>query len=230
MKIPLKSVNDQLNAIKEEDDLLSIWGEFGVGKTILSIQIALANVSKYNQVYYIYSKPNLPIENLKDMIEHQKIVHFENLIIIHLNKFKELYSFILRLESAFLKDLKRNREPPKLLIFDSITDLYRLLLNKGNKGSNLKLNYKLNFILATISYLKNKFDLDIIIVNESSKEIQNDVYYEIQSGGKVMDYWIPCSFHIQRSDSLNKRRISLIKDGERKIDYFLSLTNTGFKL
>ena len=137
MKIPLKSVNDQLNAIKEEDDLLSIWGEFGVGKTILSIQIALANVSKYNQVYYIYSKPNLPIENLKDMIEHQKIVHFENLIIIHLNKFKELYSFILRLESAFLKDLKRNREPPKLLIFDSITDLYRLLLNKGNKGYSL---------------------------------------------------------------------------------------------
>lgn len=230
MKIPLKAVNDQLNAIKKADDLLSIWGEFGVGKTTFSIQIALANVSKYNQVYYIYSKPNLPIENLKNMIEHKKIVHTENLIVITLNNFKELYSFILRLESAFLKDLKRNQEPPKLLIFDSITDLYRLVLNKGNKSSNLKLNYKLNFILATIFYLKNRFDLDVIIVNESSKEIQNDVYYEIQSGGKVMDYWISCSFHIQRTDSLNKRRISLIKDSELKVDYFLSLTNNGFKL
>ena len=85
MRIPLQAINDELNAIRKQNDLFSIWGEFGVGKTIFSIQIALANVSNYNQVYYIYSKPNLPIENLKDMIEHQKIVHFENLIIIHLN-------------------------------------------------------------------------------------------------------------------------------------------------
>jgi archaellum biogenesis ATPase FlaH len=230
MKIPLKTLNDQLNAIKNENDLLSIWGEFGVGKTLFSIQIALENVSKNNQVYYIYSKPNLPIENLKDMIERKKSVQFDNFIMIHMKNFKELYLFNQRLESAFLNDLKRNREPPKLMIFDSITDLYRLVLNKEKKGSNVKLNYKLNFILATIYFLKKRFDLDIIIVNESSRKMQKDEYYEIQSGGKVMDYWVSCSFHIERTDSLSKRKISLIKDGEVKVDYYLSLTNNGFKL
>jgi RecA/RadA recombinase len=230
MKIPLKVLNDQLNAVKKKYDLLSIWGEFGVGKTIFSIQIALENISTYNQVYYIYSKPNLPLENLKDMIEYKKSIHLDNLIIIPMNNFKELYSFIRRLESAFLNDLKRNREPPKLIIFDSITDLYRLVLNKEKKGSNVKLNYQLNFIIATIYYLKKRFDLEIIIINESSKKMQKDEYYEIQSGGKVMDYWVSCSFHIERTDSLNKRKILLIKDGEIKEEYYLSLTNNGFKL
>ena len=230
MKIPLKPLETQLNAIKKANDLLSIWGEFGVGKTIFSIQIALENISNYSKVYYFYSKPDLPIKNFKDIMELRKFVHFENLIVIYLNNFKELHSFIRRLESVFLNDLKRNREPPKLLIFDSITDLYRLTLNKSKKNSNVILNYKLNFILATIYYLKNKFDLDVIIVNESSKEMRNDLFYEIQSGGKVMDYWVPCSFHIQRTDLMNKRRISLIRDGKTKADYILSLTSYGFIL
>ena len=92
------------------------------------------------------------------------------------------------------------------------------------------LNYKLNFILATIYYLKSKFDLDIIIVNESNKALQNESYYEIQSGGNVMDYWVPYSFYIQRTDSMNKRRISFIKDDEIKVDFLATLTNFGFKL
>ena len=230
MKIPLKPLDDQLNAIKKGHKLLSIWGEFGVGKTIFSIQIALENVNQYDKIYYIYSKPNFPIENFNDIIENRKIIHFENIIAINLNDFKELYSLVYRLESVFLNELKRNYEPPKLLVFDSITDLYRLTLNKDKKDSNVMLNYKLNFILATIYYLKSKFDLDIIIVNESIKAFQNESYYEIQSGGNVMDYWIPCSFHIQRTDSMNKRRISFIKDDEIKVDCIASLTNYGFKL
>ena len=230
MRIPLQAINDELNAIRKQNDLFSIWGEFGVGKTVFSIQIALENANVHDQVYYIYSKPNLPFENLENMIQYRNFIHYDNLIFIYLDGFKELYSFISKLESALLNDLKRNREPPKLLIFDSITDLYRLVLNKEKKGFNVKLNYKLNFILATLYYLKSRFDLDTIIVNESSKKMQNDVYHEIQSGGKVMDYWVACSFYIQRTDSLNKRRISLIKDGEVKVDFFLSLTNNGFKL
>ena len=230
MKIPLKPLDDQLNAIKKGHKLLSIWGEFGVGKTIFSIQIALENINKHIKGYYIYSKPNFPVEIFNKIIENRKFKHFENIFVINLNHFKELYSFVYRLESAFLNEFRRNREPPKLLVFDSITDLYRLSLNRDKKESNIMLNYKLNFILATIYYLKSKFDLDIIIVNESNKALQNESYYEIQSGGNVMDYWVPYSFYIQRTDSMNKRRISFIKDDEIKVDFLATLTNFGFKL
>ena len=229
MKIPLQTINSKLNEIEKEKNLLSIWGDFGVGKTTLSLQIALENVSELDQVYYIYSKPNLPIEKLENLIEGKEREFCENIIIIKLNNFEELFSLIQKLESNILNNLKNNRNPPKLLIFDSITELYRFTLNKEKKSHNVLLNFKLNFILATIYYLTTKFSLDFIIVNESSKEMQNEIYYEIQSGGKVMDYWISNSIHIQRTDLVNRRKIKFIKNKEILGDYVLSITDKGFK-
>ena len=229
MKIPLQTINGNLDEIGKEKNLISIWGEFGVGKTTLSLQIALENVSELDQVYYIYSKPNLPLEKLKNMIEGKKREFYENIIIIKLNNFEELFSLIQKLEFNILKNLQANHKPPKLLIFDSITELYRFTFSIEKKSHDVLLNFKLNFILATIFYLKTKYSLDFIIVNESSKQMLNEIYYEIQSGGKVMDYWISNSIHIQRTDSLNKRRISFVKNKEIKGDYILSITDKGFE-
>lgn len=229
MKIPLQTINNKVNEMGKEKNLISIWGEFGVGKTTLSLQIALENVSEFDQVYYIYSKPNLPLEKLKNLIEGKGCEFYDNIIIIKLNNFEELFSLVQKLEFTILNNLQANRKPPKLLIFDSITELYRFTLNKEKKSHNVLLNFKLNFILATIYYLKTKFSLDFIIVNESSKEMQNEIYSEIQSGGKVMDYWISNSIHIQRTDSVKKRRISLVMNKEIIGDYVLSMTDKGFE-
>ena len=230
MKIPLQSINNKLDEIGKEKNLISIWGDFGVGKTTLALQIALENVSKLDQVYYIYSKPNFPVEKLKNLIDGRECEDYENMIIIRLNNFEDLFNLIQKLEFNILNNLKVNLKPPKLLIFDSITELYRFTLNKKKKAHNVLLNFKLNFILATIYYLKTKLSLDFILVNESSKEIQNEIYYDVQSGGKVMDYWISNSFHIQRTDSVNKRRISLATNKEIIGDYLLSLTDKGFEV
>ena len=41
MIFPLKELNDYIQSFNQKNELISIWGEFGVGKTMFTLQTAL---------------------------------------------------------------------------------------------------------------------------------------------------------------------------------------------
>ena len=230
MQFPLTKVNEFFKSTKAKEGITSLWGDFGVGKTTLSLQTANIYALNKKKVLYIYTKPNLPIKKISTVFDTHLDDALDNIVFIHTTNFDDLFKFIFNLEFAVLNDLKTENGTFNLIIIDSMTDLYRLELNHEKKGKNFILNYKLNQLLANLVHLNQKYEIGILIVNENSRRTQEGQTYEVESGGNVMQYWVTNSIKIERIDVVNNRRFILHK-GYDNISFLLNsiLTKRGFE-
>ena len=232
------SNNDSLlaNLLKKIDlskGILSIWGDIGVGKTTLALQIALT-ISNLNQkVVFIYTKDEFPsqkYEALQSETNHKKL---NNIIFIKISDFDNLLEYILNLEFVIL-DLKRvenkNISQIQLIVIDSPFDLYSLKTERTKKKKNVELNQKLNQILATLSYLNQKYGVKIIITNYETTINENEEYFIRERGGNVAEYWIPTTIQILRTDNISERALLLKNRLLSQTDEInTKLNSSGFK-
>jgi len=230
MQFPLTKVNEFFKSTSAKEGITSLWGDFGVGKTTLSLQTANLYALNRKKVLYIYTKPNLPIKKISNVFETNLDDALDHIIFIYTKNFDDIFKFIFNLEFAVLNDLKTENGTFTLIIIDSMTDLYRLELNHEKKGKNFILNYKLNQLLANLVHLNQKYEIGILIVNENSRRTQEGQTYEVESGGNVMQYWVTNSIKIERIDVVNNRRFILHK-GYDNISFLLNsiLTKRGFE-
>lgn len=229
MKFPTLKLNAIIRKINAIKGIFSIWGDFGVGKTTFALQTAINTAKNNENVIYIYTKPNLPYEKLISLSKGSEEV-LDRIIIIKPMNFKDLYNIIFNLEFLILKKLENNEDKTKLLIIDSITNLYRLELNQENKEKNYSLNYKLHQILANLTYLNEIYSIKILIVNELSRKNFNDQFIEVQSGGKVMEFWVNFNLKIKKTKTLNQRKFIFSNMTENRVyEFTLNLREEGFE-
>ncbi|MFX0105723.1 MAG: hypothetical protein ACFE75_09545 [Candidatus Hodarchaeota archaeon] len=229
MKFPTLEINAFLRNIENFKGIFSVWGDFGVGKTTFALQTAINTIKNKKKVLYIYTKPNLPSEKIITLSKGSEEI-LDSFIIIKPIDFEDLNNLVFNLEFLILKDLNKTDNPLKLIIIDSITELYRLELNTDKKEKNYNLNYQLNQILANITYLNKTYDIEILIVNELSRIISDNQIIEAQSGGKAMEFWVNCNLKIAKTNKLNERKFILTKYPENQIFEFTSiLREYGFE-
>ena len=144
MHFPLTKLNAFFKSNSAKEGITSLWGDFGVGKTTLSLQTANLYALNKKKVLYIYTKPNFPSRKINTIFENNLEDVLENIFFIHTTNFDEIFSFVFNLEFTFLNDLKTKSGTFHLIIIDSMTDLYRLELNHEKKEKNVILNYRLN--------------------------------------------------------------------------------------
>jgi RecA/RadA recombinase len=229
MNFPLQKFNEIFEPSTSLKGIFSVWGEFGVGKSTFALQTAI-NEAESGKVIYIYSKPNFPFGKIKNLGQKISFDYLNNINLIILSSFAELNSIIFNLETLILNYLNFEKIPLKLIIIDSITDLYRLELNKDKKRKNVTLSYQLNQILATLAHINRNYEAEILIVNELSRKSHNDNVMEVQSGGKVMDYWITYSMKLVRTEKINIRKFILTKHPQhKKFEISTLLTLHGFE-
>ncbi len=223
MQFPLTKVNKFFKSNDAKEGITSLWGDFGVGKTTLSLQTANMYALNKKKVLYIYTKPNLPFKKIHDVFENNLDDVLENILFIHTTNFNDIFSFVFNLEFVVLNDLKTGDGKFNLIVIDSMTDLYRLELNREKKGKNFILNYKLNQLIANLVNLNQKYDIDILIINELSRRTQEGLTYEVESGSNVMRYWVKNSIKIERTEVANNRKFILYRDND---DYSVILNST----
>jgi len=231
MNFPATVLNERFNTSEEPiEGIISVYGAFGVGKTTFSLQTAINAAKSGKNVVYIYSKPNFPTEKVRNILKVKNIDEnldpsIDGLIFIQTTDFHDLNTIIFNLEFLVLSNLKEKDELLNLIVVDSITDLYKLELDRENKSKNLELNFKLNQIMANLFYINETYGIEILIVNELSRTDKEGV----QSGGKVMEYWLRYVIKISRTERLNERRVVLSKPPNNRIlDFTLELTEIGF--
>ena len=230
MKFPLPKLNDFFDTKDIFEGIVSLWGDYGVGKTTLLLQTAYSNAYKHNKVLYLYTKPNLPYNKISVIIENDLEKVLENIIFFKSTDFEDLFDFVFNLEFILLDDLKADGGTFRLIIIDSITDLYRLELGRDKKGKNFILNYKLNQILANLMYLNKKYEINILIANELSRRTLEGITYDVVSGGNVMEYWVKRSIKIERTEVANNRKFFVtLSDNKDFLTFNSMLTESGFK-
>ena len=230
MQFPLSKISEFFKPIDIKEGIYSVWGDFGVGKTTYSLQTAKLYALKKRKILFIYTKPNIPYDKISFVFENALEAVLETISFQKLTTFEEMYKFIFNLEFFVLEDLKSKKRVFNLIIIDSMTDLYRLELNREKKGKNFILNFKLNQLLANLVYLNQKYEIELLVVNEISRRTQDGQTYEVESGGNVMDYWVNNSIKIERTDVVNERKFILHRgndDSSFVINY--KLTEHGFE-
>ncbi len=182
------------------------------------------------KVIFIYSKPNFPYNKIDSVIENDLNEVLNNILFSKPITFEDLFHLVFNLEFIIIDDLKKGDRTPNLIIIDSITDLYGLELQQDKKGKNYILNYKLNQMLANLTFLNEKYHVDVLIVNELSRKTLEGQTYEVERGGNVMKYWVKNSIKIERTDKLNRRKFFLMKGKNKSSLVFYSILNKqGFE-
>jgi RecA/RadA recombinase len=228
MKFPTSILNDYFRRFPLFKGIISVWGDFGVGKTTFAMQTSMNSIKNENRIIYIYSKPAIPYEIINRLFQNS-IEFLDKISFIFPNNFEDLHNIVFNLEYLILRNLNETNNQITLIVIDSLTDLYRLELNREKKDENYNLNYNLNQILANLSYINDTYDINILTVNEKVQTRDKNQPTEIQSGGKVMEYWIALDIKIERTEILKKRKFSLTKHPEEKLISFMAeLSENGF--
>ncbi len=231
MKFPIPELNHHLPSTTPLEGIFSVYGGLGVGKTTFAIQTALNSIRTNSSVIYFYSKPELPLGKLNTIYDPVKPETprsaLSSLKFILLKDFNEVLGISFNLEFIFLNNYPKKKETRILVIFDSLTDLYKLNLHPNDRKHNVDMNYRLNHILANLIHLNRCYNLEILLVNELSRNPHGE---PIMSGGKVMEYWVSYALYIKRS-SILKKRIALLSQNTTKqaLKFDLELTEQGFK-
>ena len=227
MNFPTPQLNE---VISSREGLVSVYGSFGVGKTTFALQTALKSAKIGNNVLYFYSKPNFPSQRLDSLLKVESTDFLDNINFLRITSFNELFTVIFNLEFLILNNLKEKHSSLNLIIIDSLSELYRIELNPYKKEKNFNMNYRLNQILATLYYFLETYGTEILVINELSRKSKDNIVFETQSGGKIVDFWIKTIIKIERTDILNLRKIIIRKIYENQIIEFLSkLTKQGFE-
>ena len=96
MYFPIPRLNEILDLSK---GILSIWGDFGNGKTTFVLQTAINAVKVGKKILYFYSKPNFPSEKIMNIIQEDYLKGqsdiLDNITIVEITDFKELYKIII---------------------------------------------------------------------------------------------------------------------------------------
>ncbi len=229
MKFPTLELNKWINSIKNLKGIFSVFGDFGVGKTTFALQTAINTAKIGKNVIYVYTKPNFPSEKIQLIKKDSKEI-LDNIIFVHITNFDELYRVIFNFEFLVLNFLNEKMTKLNFIIIDSITNLYNLELNKDNKKKNYNRNYQLNQILANLTYLNESYGIEILIVNEISRKTRENQIIEVQSGGKVMEFWVKYNLKINKTNKLNERKFIFNNILEKQsIEFNSNLREKGFE-
>lgn len=229
MIFPISTLNAQFKRFTPYTRIISVWGDFGVGKTTFALQTAMISTKNDGKSIFIYSKPNFPFEKIHEIFK-DPVEQLDKITFIQPESFNDLYKIVFNLEFLILTNLDKKIDAYKFIVIDSLTDLYRLELNREKKEMNYNLNYNLNQILATLTYLIQAYNINILIVNEKVNRRTDEETIEVQSGGKVMDYWVLLDIKIERTETLSKRKFILTKHPEHfRFKCNSKLTKSGFQ-
>jgi len=228
MKFPILELNKYFNSLNILHGIFSVFGDFGVGKTTFALQTAINSAKLGKFIIYVYTKPKFPSEKVMLINKNSEDI-LDNILFIQTTNFDELNRIIFNFEFLILKYLNKNKTKLELIIIDSITNLYRLELSKDKKEKNYNLNYKLNQILANLAYLNEIYNIEILVINETSRKTVDDLIIDIQSGGNVMKFWVNYNLKITKTNILNERKFFFTNISENKtIEFFSNLRENGF--
>ncbi len=199
--------------------IIEIFGEAASGKTTLAIQIATDYLWNEYNVIFVSTEIPLPIERFQQ-ISGKSIQQYEKLELIQLSKFEQQIKFIDNLYDFVYKK-------PTIVIFDTITRLYRLKLR--DEKTNYLLNRELNRQIALLKYYAREYNIKMILTNQVHANIQ--LKNETEPVAKnVVDFWADVILRTEKTDKIGKRKISVIKptiDGTK--EFLLELYHRGFQ-
>jgi RecA/RadA recombinase len=192
--------------------IIMLWGDIGIGKSTLALQLSESILTKGKKVFYLHSK-RTPLEGIVDRIFGKRSdTQKENFLFWNPDNFKKqieiIFDWLLavkQLETFF------HEKRVGLIVIDELTGNYlpEMLMNKKNE----ELNDKLNFQLATLTQISQEQNIPIILTNNFTlKSDEKENLQDSPYGGKITEYWTDISIKLERTPQSGRVVFNLIKN------------------
>ncbi len=198
-----------------------IWGDVGVGKTTLALQLSKIILTNKRKVFYLKSKLT-PFNELFSRILTENWNSGTSDFVLFQNS---------SLNQQTQKVLDWNLHIPKLntllaqnkvglIVIDEISNHY--LLEMSTDKTNKKLNRMLTTQLATLANICESFKIPVLLLNTFSiKSIGDELEHNsnfgkdkkaVPHGGGIIDYWVKFALKISRTTQPSRMKFTVTKN------------------
>jgi len=190
-KISFLNWGDFLSKFFQNPSISMIWGDIGVGKSTLALQLSLEILKRDLKVFYLNTKYS-PIDLLlKRVFKEEVDLSDSNFLLWHSPSFYRQKEIVLEWSlqiQQLLESFKQNKVG--LIVVDEIASLY--LLELGKELKNTQLNQDLTLILATLKKIQTEYQIPIVLLNTFSiKQNEKKISQIIPHGGIPQNWtWI----------------------------------------
>lgn len=211
------SVDRSLQGGFKTGEVSLVYGDVGVGKTTLALQCALDAILKGFKVFYVYTDGRMDSRQIERVGAENLEGFRENFSLFEPRDFDEQEQLIYTLEKAPLNRFK-------LVVFDTVTSLYRLSLAKD---SSITLSKRLNQQLAILAWLALNSDLCVLVTSRVRLFLGGEEPPAIS----ILEHWAKTMVKIEKVGIKSHRRVGVEKlSGEPCSSVVeVELTRSGFR-
>ncbi|RLE50723.1 MAG: hypothetical protein DRJ31_00060 [Candidatus Methanomethylicota archaeon] len=187
-------------------EITTVFGESGSGKTNFVLQVLIQSVLNGFKPIVVYCDGVFPATRLLQMVMERGIFRgiLEHLTVVEPKSFEEQDSLV-----DLLKEMVSSENG--LVVFDSITKLYRAELKEDEK-KNAKLNQMLNRQLATLLSLAKEKSVAVVVTSQVRAIL--DKKGEIEPvANKLLTYWSKLVIKLEKLPS-GIRKMVFIKPSD----------------
>ena len=201
-------------------EITLIYGEAETGKTSLAMQCAVNSARMGLKTLYVDCEGTFTPERLSQIafLDYEEIS--EMIIIVRPSSFKE--------QSEIIDDLEKfiNRRFG-LIVFDTITHLYRLELAGKNESFNL--NRELNRQVATLVQIAKTVPLSVLLLSQVRSLMKEADFVPVAT--RILRFWSNGIVKLSKTSRRNIVNVLVERSGgkEKHLSFLLSIEEDGIR-
>jgi len=199
-------------------EIVLLYGEAETGKTALAIQSAVNSARMGFKTLYIDCEGAFTVERLSQIASSDFEEVSEMIILMRPSSFQEQIEIVDDLEKFINKRFG-------LIVFDTITSLYRSEIMSRNEAFNL--NRELNRQVAVLMQIARTIPLSVLLLSQVRSSMQEDDVVPVAT--RILKFWSSGVVKLSRSGRQNVVRALVEKSSgkRRESSFFLSIEEDG---
>jgi len=199
-------------------EIVLLYGEAETGKTTLAIQSAVNSARIGFKTLYVDCEGAFTVERLSQIAFSDFEEVSEMIILTRPSSFQEQIEIIDELEKFINRRFG-------LIVFDTVTSLYRSEIMGKNEAFNL--NRELNRQVAVLMQIARTIPLSVLLLSQVRSSMQGvDV---VPVATRILKFWSSSVVKLSRAGRRNMVRAFVEKSGgkERRYSFLLSIEEDG---
>jgi len=203
-----QKLNSLISSTDETSSIIHIWGDVGVGKSTLCYGAALSTLAQEKKVIFISTKSHFKSTRFQQISKKYPQIDEYNFLLYSPTTFSQQTEIIMNLEFLILEEIRQFKKTSiGLIVLDSVSILWHLEMKSD--ALNQKTLRALNTLVATLDYIRRKYNIPVLITNRSVIRTQNNRNIPQPASNAVMEYWGKVKIKIERTVSPAVRDIIL---------------------
>jgi len=201
-------------------EIVLVYGEAETGKTSLAIQCAVNSARMGFKTLYVDCEGAFTPERLSQIAFSDVEEVSSMIILVRPSSFQEQIKIIDDLEKFVNRRFG-------LIVFDTITSLYRSELT--NKNATFNLNRELNRQVATLMQIARTTPLSVLLLSQVRSLMREVDFAPVAT--RILKFWSSGVVKLSRTGRRNVIRGLIEKSGgkERQSSFFLSIEDEGIR-